>query len=166
VLLALTNGTAWRNSNQTVGRRVEIPANFGTLGSQAKWSGKVYIARNETPFAPDPTILPYNVLSAATFHATANKTKQQPLSTSTPSASVNFPVQSSASLLILGAAGLMFWIFHRNTSTVAQPPVLSPFALGTNPTTGTQQLVSTQVTTVNYIGGPAYTGDSNGQIGK
>lgn len=97
-LLSLTNGLAWRNSGETPGYQVAVPANFGTLGGLAGWRKKVYIARNETPIAADPRRPAYNLLAAATFQATANKSTSPATATATPSASVVYPAASGAAL--------------------------------------------------------------------
>ncbi len=68
-IVALAIGWQEGESAQNPGQVVSIPANYGNLGSEARWRDRAKgWRRGWTPYAPDPRLLQYNELSAPAFH--------------------------------------------------------------------------------------------------
>lgn len=102
-LISLTEGLAWYPSGKQPGTQVQIPANFGTLGSVPQYRRQRYdIAWGPVP---NPELPAFNDLKpGAQWRATANQPGPfQPVQPGTPAAPVLFSPPQAAALQGAGA---------------------------------------------------------------
>lgn len=67
-LIALSNGTLYTNVPVSPGMAVQVPANYGTKGSQAKWRARYMDTRVMPTVALDPHDPVWNYLAPAAWH--------------------------------------------------------------------------------------------------
>jgi len=116
-LLALNNGVPFsgRQPLEFQGGNVSLPANYGNLGSYAKWRDHAEGWRSVwTPYAPDPTLLQFNVAGPAPWHQKSNQSvgaqQAQPANVTqpvsfTPAPESNNTVAKSKSSTVSAAGG-------------------------------------------------------------